>query len=257
MIIHGLSLDTAFPGNLPENFSSALAMPANLMQGGEWPENLTRPAFRIINDPADAQFCRIMPEESFRVRMNFLREMSRELRRLNDLPVQLAVLTMDSDRIAADPEFAEKAIDLLRSLRSVLPTGGMRIGVRLRLPHPAGAAAVVDFLLLLQAVSGLRGVLEIHPHEPAFAAWDPAWLRPLRMLSPITEIVYDRTLGNRITPKLLSPLMAELQGSPLDTVVLFRPGCTDTESLTMEAEELAAMANAKWQYPAAQTEVEK
>ena len=149
MIIHGLSLDTALPGNLPENFSSALAMPANLMPGGEWPENITRAAFRIVNDPVDAQFCRIMPEESFRVRMNFLREMSRELRRLNDLPVQLAVLTMDSDRIAADPEFAEKAMDLLRSLRSVLPTGGMRIGVRLRLPHPAGAAAVVDFLLFL------------------------------------------------------------------------------------------------------------
>ena len=246
MITYGLSLDTVFPEKLPETFSSALALPAGLMPGGAWPEAFSQASFRMVNDPADGSFCRIMPEESFRVRMNFLREMGKELRRLNALPVQLAVISVDTERIAADPVFAEKAIALLRSIRSVLPAGGMRLGVRLRLPHPAGAAAVVDFLMLLQAVSGLRAVLEIHPHEPALASWDPAWLRPLRMLSPITEIVYDGALGNRITPKLLSPLMAELGGAPQDRVVLFRPGCPDAGILAQEAAELAAMAAAGW-----------
>lgn len=247
MIHYGLSLDSVLPENLPETFSSVLAVPAGLMPGGEWPENITASTFRMVNDPADPSFCRMMPEESFRVQMHFLREMAKELRRLNSQQVHLAVISMDTDRIAADPAFAEKAIALLRSLRSGLPAEGMRLGVRLRLPHPAGMAAVVDFLLLLQAVSGLRAVLEIHPHEPAYAAWDPAWLRPLRMLAPITEIVYDRVLGNRITPKLLSPLITELSGVPQDRIVLFRPGCQDAEMLAQEAGELAAMADAGWQ----------
>ncbi len=248
MILHGLSLDTVLPAEVPGEIAAALAIPAAQQPGGEWPENLL-PAggIQIINDPAEPALCRMMPEESFRVRMNFLRELSRELRQLNERQIHLAVLAMDTDRIASDPEFAEKAIVLLRSIRSVLPAAGMRIGVRLRLPHPAGAAAVVDFLMLLQAGSGLRAVLEIHPHEPAFAAWDPAWLRPLRMLSPVTEIVYDRALGNRITPKLLAPLMAELGGAPQDSIVLFRPGCPDAEMLTQEMAELAKMAAAGWQ----------
>lgn len=246
MIVYGLSLDHVLPEPPPEILASAMAVPAALLPGGEWPEKCPAPAFRMVNDPADARFCRIMPEESFRVRMNFLRELSKELRRLNALSIQLAVLSVDTDRIAADPAFGENAIAFLRSLRSVLPSGGMRLGVRLRLPHPAGREAVMDFLLLLQAVSGLRAVLEIHPHEPAFAAWDPEWLRPLRMLSPVTEIVYDRALGNRITGKLLQPLLAELAGAPQNNMVLFRPGCPDGEMLMQEIRELAGSI-AGWQ----------
>ncbi len=244
MIVHGLSLDAVLPEQLPESFS-ALAIPAGLLPGGEWPEIFSQTAFRMVNDPADPLFCRMMPEESFRVRMNFLRELSRELRRLNSMQLHLAVLSADTDRIAADPVFADKAIAFLRSLRSVLPPGGMRLGVRLRLPHPAGITAVLDFLLLLQAVSGLRPVLEIHPHEPAFAEWDPAWLRPLRMLDPVTEIVYDRALGNRITRKLIMPLLAELQQAPRDSVVLFHPGCPEPEMLALETAELAGITTDK------------
>ena len=247
MIHYGLSLDNVLPDKLPEEFSYALAMPAGLLTGGEWPESMAAASFRMVNDPADPSFCRMMPEESFRVRMNFLREMSRELRRLNDLPVHLAVISMDTDRITADPAFAAEAIALLRSIRSGMQDGVMRIGLRLRLPHPEGAATVMNFLQLLQAVPGVRPVLEVHPHEPAYAAWDPAWLRPLRMLAPITEIVYDRMLGNRVTPKLLSPLITELSGVPQDRIVLFRPGCPDAEMLATEAAELAGMAAAGWQ----------
>jgi hypothetical protein len=69
------------------------------------------------------------------------------------------------------------------------------------------------------------------------------------MLAPITEIVYDRALGNRITAKLLSPLMAELGGAPQDSVVLFRPGCPDAEMLAQEAAELAKLTAAGWQIP--------
>ena len=181
MIHYGLSLDNVLPDKLPEEFSYALAMPAGLLTGGEWPESMAAASFRMVNDPADPSFCRMMPEESFRVRMNFLREMSRELRRLNDLPVHLAVISMDTDRITADPAFAAEAIALLRSIRGGMQDGVMRIGLRLRLPHPEGAATVMNFLQLLQAVPGVRPVLEVHPHEPAYAAWDPVWLRPLRM----------------------------------------------------------------------------
>lgn len=247
MIHYGLSLDNVLPDKLPEEFSYALAMPAGLLTGGEWPESMAAASFRMVNDPADPSFCRMMPEESFRVRMNFLREMSRELRRLNDLPVHLAVISMDTDRITADPAFAAEAIALLRSIRSGMQDGVMRIGLRLRLPHPEGAATVMNFLQLLQAVPGVRPVLEVHPHEPAYAAWDPVWLRPLRMLAPITEIVYDRMLGNRVTSKLLSPLITELSGVPQDRIVLFRPGCPDAEMLATEAAELAGMAAAGWQ----------
>lgn len=245
MITGGLSLDTVLPGQLPEPLT-ALAIPANLLPHGEWPEAFAGVSCRIVNDPADAMLCRIMPEESFRVRMNFLRELSREIRRLNAHSIHLAVLSADTDRIATDPVFAEKAIALLRSIRSVLPANGMRLGLRLRLPHPSGAVAILDFLLLLQAVSGVRAVLEIHPHEPAFAAWDPAWLRPLRMLNPVTEIVYDRPLGNRMTAKLLNPLIGELQGAPHDSLLLFRPGCPDEDLLAQEAAELTALI-AGWQ----------
>ena len=109
MIHYGLSLDSVLPENLPETFSSVLAVPAGLMPGGEWPENITASTFRMVNDPADPSFCRMMPEESFRVQMHFLREMAKELRRLNSQQVHLAVISMDTDRIAADPAFAEKA----------------------------------------------------------------------------------------------------------------------------------------------------
>ena len=109
-----------------------------------------------------------------------------------------------------------------------------------------GAAAAEAFFRLLQAVPEMRGWLEVHPHEPAFGAWDPKWLNGLKMLSPAVEIVYSRQLGNRITPKLLNPWMAEFRRFGHDVPVLFRPGLSDAASLAQEADELAEMIN-EWQ----------
>ena len=240
MILGGLSLDRVLPDRLPETFQ-ALAVPSALLPDGRWPERFADVPAKIVTDPAEPQVFRIMPEESFRVRQSFQRQLERDLRELAAQALSLVVLSPDTDRIAAEPAFALPALAILRGARSVLPPGGMRLAVRLRLPHPGGAAAAETFFRLLQTVPGLRGWVELHPHEPAFAAWRPEWLGLLKMLSPAVEVVYSRHLGNRITPKLLSGWLALFDTFAGNVPVLFRPELADAASLAQEAAELEKM----------------
>ena len=245
MIAGGLSLDRVFPERLPESFR-ALAVPASMLPGGKWPDAFASVPDKIVTDPAEAQFCRMMPDEAFRVRLNFQRQLEATLRKLAEGPARLAVLAPDVERFAADAEFAAKTLDMLRGAWSVLPPGTMRLAVRLRLPNPLGAASAEAFFRLLQTVPGLRGVFELHPHEPAFAACRPEWLAPFKMLAPTMEIVYGRDLGNRITPKLLGTWADCFGDTAQDVPMLFRPGLADAAALTLEAEELAKTV-AEWQ----------
>lgn len=238
MIACGLSLDRVFPERLPEAFR-ALAVPAAMLPGGKWPDAFADVPIKIVDDPAEAQFCRMMPDEAFRVRLNFQRQLETTLRKLAEGPARLAVLSPDIERFTTEADFAAKTLDMLRGARSVLPPGTMRLAVRLRLPNPVGEASAEAFFRLLQTVPGLRGVFELHPHEPAFAACRPEGLAPFKMLAPNVEIVYGRALGNRITPKLLGAWAAFFDNCGQDVPMLFRPGLADAAALTLEAEELA------------------
>ncbi len=221
----------------PENVTFG-ALPAVLLTDGAWPEILNGVSRRIVLDAADAALLGMMPEESLRVRMNFLRELSVRLRELATDAVHAVILSPDLDRMTADPGYRENTLAMFRSLAGGLFDLPLELGVRLRLPHPESAAAIRAFLLLLQSVPGLRGVLELHPHEPAFAALNPMEVNPLRMPGVMVEILYARMLGNRLTAKLMKPVLDQLRAPERDLEILFRPGMLEQEALAREMTDL-------------------
>ena len=247
MIFFGLGVENILPETLPEGMD-LLEIPAALLPAGGFAGKLESLRKKIVLDPADAALCRVIPEEPLRVRMSFLSRLEMRLRELSAAHADCAVLSMDLDRMASDAVFGGKAFAMLRNLQAAVADLPLALAVRARFPNGDSKDAAERLLLLLQAVPGLRAVLELHPHEPAFAQMEPAHLKAFLLLHPVTEVVYDRSLGNRMTLPMLEKLSGLLKTDNADAEVIFRPGNLDVESFFAETAELAELLKSRKQF---------
>ena len=240
MIEFGLSLDAVLPEKMPENLTWLMLDAPLLGDPPRWPAQ-PRTLHRAAAQIAERSLCRLAPAENLRLRLDFLAALDRRLAAAAEARVETARLDCDLVRADRDPAYREQLLTLLRAMGGLLEDRPLRLELGVRLPQEGLDPARLLALLRELPNRNILPMLEIHPHEPGAAALSPALFRLLGHEAEALEFVYEPALGNRLTAKLLTPILRALPATPRRRI-FFHPAGLEADAANAEAEALAELA---------------
>ncbi len=183
----------------------------------------------------DRGVSRILPDESARIRLEYLSCLNEKLHGAKRCGGEKAELFFDWEKAAGDEKYYRNCLQIMHGCSGILSEEKLKAVVQMRMPVREVPLAFFRKLLLDCGSTNFELAVNFHIHEPAVESID--WDKELSgMIFPCRTVFvsYEPKLGNFPNTSVIAGLLRRLDRFRLSTGVYFAPGNLDSPQLFEE-----------------------
>lgn len=218
--MNGLAVDTfaAFESltETSDNRDFALQIDADIINNSSFNAKYSRLSCTslIVRNPVPARLNRLILDSSFKLQIDYLESLGRELARYKQNGVQKILFDFDLPSVLQNDEKHESLKKILAAIKGICFSENIEMELLFRLPFSTMEEFIAPAAFFRQkSMLGINYALDLHIHEAGFDREEFAeLLLPLQFDIRTVNFVYDAALGNKINPQNLKKLMDFMQG---------------------------------------------
>ncbi len=198
----------------------------------------------LCGELLDRGLCALSPNENLRLRLEFLKQLKQRAYDAKDVSALSVSAAFDIGSTLNDPEYRDTLLTMLRGFCGALEEIGIDFEMPLRLPDAMLTPGQLASFMRELPGRHLGVLVELHPHEAAFAALSEQILHPVAFSVRTLEFHYDAASGNHLTPKLLAKTIRSLAFALRPLRVIFHPAGLEPDGWEVELYELDQLIRA-------------